>query len=253
MGIVVTTATSPFLASARQPSNSNVNPTRQPMARRMIGSILDMLGGGGSELISPEKALKGRSQKMANIDNLRHYVLGNKLEEVPEGYEVAVFGNGCFWGSEKGTWRMPKGIHSTAVGYCAGFTPNPTYEEACSTQTGHTEGVRVVFNPDEVSYVDILRMFWESHDPTQYMGQGNDRGSQYRSGIYFFNDDQRRLIEPARRRTRRRWGDGRSRPRSRPRRTTTSTAACGTSPSRTTSSTSPGRGRGRTARRSRRG
>jgi len=165
------------------------------MARRMIGSILDMLGGGGSELISPEKALKGRSQKMANIDNLRHYVLGNKLEEVPEGYEVAVFGNGCFWGSEKGIWRMPKGIHSTAVGYCAGFTPNPTYEEACSTQTGHTEGVRVVFNPAEVSYVDILRMFWESHDPTQYMGQGNDRGSQYRSGIYFFNDDQRRLIE----------------------------------------------------------
>lgn len=146
-------------------------------------------------MISPDKALKGRDQKMANIDGLRHYVLGNKLEEVPEGYEVCVFGNGCFWGSEKAIWRFPKGIHSTAVGYCAGFTPNPTYNEACSGQTGHTEAVRVVYNPKEVSYVDILRMFWESHDPTQYMGQGNDRGSQYRSGVYYFNDEQKQLIE----------------------------------------------------------
>jgi len=102
---------------------------------------------------------------------------------------------GCFWGSEKSIWRLPKGIHSTAVGYCAGFTPNPTYNEACSSMTGHTEGVRVVYNPKEISFVDIMRMFWESHDPTQYMGQGNDRGSQYRSGFYYFNDDQKRLIE----------------------------------------------------------
>lgn len=197
--IAVTTTASPFLASANKPYNNNNNPTRPPMARRMIGSILDMLGGGDSSgLISPDKALKGRPEKMANIDNHRHVVLGNKIEEVPDGYEVAVFGNGCFWGSEKGVWRMPKGIHSTAVGYCAGFTPNPTYNEACSGQTGHTEGVRVVFNPKEVSFVDILRMFWESHDPTQYMGQGNDRGSQYRSGMYYFNDDQRRLIEASR-------------------------------------------------------
>lgn len=163
---------------------------------RMIGSILDLLGGGGSSgLISPEEALPGRSQKMANIDGLRHYVLGNKLEEVPEGYKEAVYGSGCFWGSEKGNWRFPKGIHSTAVGYCAGFTPNPTYEEACSGRTGHTEGVRVVYNPEEVSFVDILRWFWESHDPTSGMGQGNDRGSQYRSGFYYFDDEQKQLIE----------------------------------------------------------
>ena len=179
-------------------SNNNINksnPTRQPMARRMIGSILDILGGGSSGMISPDAALKGRKTPMVNIEGLKHYVLGNDLMEVPEGYQVAVFGNGCFWGSEKGMWRMPKGIHSTAVGYCAGFTPNPTYNEACSGQTGHTEGVRVVFNPKEISYVDILRMFWESHDPTQYLGQGNDRGSQYRSGFYYFNDDQKRMIE----------------------------------------------------------
>ena len=180
------------VVSANTPT---INNPRQPMAKRMIGSILDILGGGGGGLISPDKALPGRSTPMANIKGLKHYVLGHTLEEVTDGYEVAVFGNGCFWGSEKGMWRLPKGIHSTAVGYCAGYTPNPTYNEACSGQTGHTEGVRVVFNPAEISYVDILRMFWESHDPTQYMGQGNDRGSQYRSGFYYFNDDQKRLIE----------------------------------------------------------
>lgn len=194
---LVTTA-SPFLASANGAANNNnndKNPARQPMARRMIGSILDLLSGGDGGMISPDQAMKGRPQKMAGIDGLRHYVLGNKLEEVPDGFEVAVFGNGCFWGSEKSIWRLPKGIHSTAVGYCAGYTPNPTYNEACSSMTGHTEGFRVVYDPKEISYVDILRMFWESHDPTQYMGQGNDRGSQYRSGAYYFNDDQRRLIE----------------------------------------------------------
>jgi len=161
----------------------------------MIGSILDLLSGGDGGMISPDQAMKGRDQKMQGITGLKHYILHNNLEEVPEGYEVCVFGNGCFWGSEKAIWRLPKGIHSTAVGYCAGYTPNPTYNEACSSMTGHTEGVRVVYNPKEVSYVDIMRMFWESHDPTQYMGQGNDRGSQYRSGIYYFNEDQKRLIE----------------------------------------------------------
>ncbi|CAJ1957562.1 unnamed protein product [Cylindrotheca closterium] len=166
---------------------------QQPL--RMIGSILDLLGGAGKgELIAPEKALPGRETKMANIDGYRHYVLGNKLTEVPEGYKEAVFANGCFWGSEKGIWRLPKGIHSTAVGYCAGFTPNPTYEEACSGLTGHTEGVRVVYNPKEVSFVDILRWFWEAHDPTSGMGQGNDRGTQYRSGFYYFDDEQKALI-----------------------------------------------------------
>lgn len=191
------TSASPFLASANSPSNnSNNGSPRQPMARRMIGSILDLLSGGESGgMISPDKALKGRPDKMAGITGLKHYVLRNDLEEVPPGYEECVFANGCFWGSEKAIWRLPKGIHSTAVGYCAGYTPNPTYNEACSGQTGHTEGVRVVYDPKEVSYVDIMRMFWESHDPTQYMGQGNDRGTQYRSGIYYFNDDQKRLIE----------------------------------------------------------
>jgi len=168
-------------------------PPQQPL--RMIGNILEMLGGGEAPLIAPEKALPGRETKMANIDGYRHYVLGNKLEEVPKGYKEAVFGNGCFWGSEKGIWRLPKGIHSTAVGYCGGFTPNPTYEEACSGSTGHTEGVRVVYNPEEVSFVDILRWFWEAHDPCSGMGQGNDRGSQYRSGFYYFDDEQKQLIE----------------------------------------------------------
>lgn len=191
--VTTTTVASPFLASAK--NNNNNSSPRQPMARRMIGSILDLLSGGDSGMISPQNAMKGRDQKMQGITGLKHYVLHNNLEEVPEGYEECVFGNGCFWGSEKNIWRLPKGIHSTAVGYCAGFTPNPTYNEACSGQTGHTEGVRVVYNPAEISFVDVMRMFWESHDPTQYMGQGNDRGSQYRSGIYYFNDDQKRLIE----------------------------------------------------------
>jgi peptide-methionine (S)-S-oxide reductase len=154
-------------------------------------------GGGGSksQLVAPERALPGRSAPMPNIANLRHYVLGNPLVEVPSGHEVAVFANGCFWGSEKGIWRFPRGIHSTAVGYCGGYTPNPTYEEACSGQTGHTEGVRVVYDPKQVSFVDILRWFWEAHDPTSGMGQGNDRGTQYRSAFYHHSDDQKLLIE----------------------------------------------------------
>ena len=105
-----------------------------------------------------------------------------------------LFSSQCFWGSEKGIWRLPKGIYSTAVGYCAGFTPNPTYEEACSGKTGHTEGVRVVYDPTKISFVDILRWFWEAHDPTSGMGQGNDRGTQYRSGFYWMDDEQKQLI-----------------------------------------------------------
>lgn len=183
--------------ASAHPRSSNPRTVRQQMQPlRMIGNLMDLLGGSDkSGLIDPSKALPGRKQKMANIDGLRHYVLGNKLEEVPEGYKVAVFANGCFWGSEKGIWRLPRGIHSTAVGYCGGFSPNPTYEEACSGRTGHTEGVRVVYDPEQVSFVDILRWFWEAHDPCSGMGQGNDRGSQYRSGFYYFDEDQRRLIE----------------------------------------------------------
>eukprot|EP00534_Pseudo-nitzschia_fraudulenta_P000978 CAMPEP_0201116212 /NCGR_PEP_ID=MMETSP0850-20130426/559_1 /ASSEMBLY_ACC=CAM_ASM_000622 /TAXON_ID=183588 /ORGANISM="Pseudo-nitzschia fraudulenta, Strain WWA7" /LENGTH=320 /DNA_ID=CAMNT_0047380241 /DNA_START=23 /DNA_END=985 /DNA_ORIENTATION=+ len=164
--------------------------------RTMIANILDLLGGGEASMVSPSEALPGRSTKMPNIDGLRHAVLGNKLEEVPDGFEVAVFANGCFWGSEKGIWRLPLGgVHSTAVGYCAGFTPNPSYEEACSGRTGHTEGVRVVYDPSKIGFVDILRWFWEAHDPASGMGQGNDRGTQYRSGFYYFNDEQKALIE----------------------------------------------------------
>lgn len=147
-----------------------------------------------SQLVAPEKALTGRPNPVSLPD--RHFVLGGKMDAVPEGHKVAVFANGCFWGSEKGIWRLPgDGIYSTAVGYCAGFTPNPSYEEACSGRTGHTEGVRVVFDPKKVSFVDILRWFWEAHDPTCGMGQGNDRGTQYRSGFYYYDDEQKQLIE----------------------------------------------------------
>lgn len=168
---------------------------RTATQHRMIGSIMDLLGGGDAALVSPDQALPGRPQKMANIDGLRHAVLGNLLTDVPEGFSEAVYANGCFWGSEKGAWRFPKGIHSTAVGYCGGFTPNPTYEEACSGRTGHTEGVRVVFDPEQVSFVDVMRWMWEAHDPTSGMGQGNDRGTQYRSAFYYFDDEQKQLIE----------------------------------------------------------
>merc|ERR1711920_875203 len=159
---------------------------------RML-SLMDLLFS-EPKMISPEEALPGREQTMQVAG--RHYVLGNKMNEVPEGHKVAVFANGCFWGSEKGIWRLPgDGVYSTAVGYCAGFTPNPTYEEACSGRTGHTEGVRVVYDPEKISFVDILRWFWEAHDPTSGMGQGNDRGTQYRSGFYWFDDEQRALIQ----------------------------------------------------------
>lgn len=188
LGVLSTSTSRAFLPAVRATTNSS--------SRKMISSLLDLLGGPDkSKLIDPERALPGRQTKMPNIDTLRHYVLGNKIDEVPEGHKVAVFANGCFWGSEKGIWRLPKGIYSTAVGYCAGFTPNPTYEEACSGMTGHTEGVRVVYNPQEVSFVDILRWFWEAHDPTSGMGQGNDRGTQYRSGFYYFDDEQKQLIQ----------------------------------------------------------
>jgi peptide-methionine (S)-S-oxide reductase len=159
-----------------------------------VKSQLDFFGFGDPQMVKPSDALKGSDKPITAPG--RHYVLGNQLEEVPEGFKVAVFANGCFWGSEKGIWRLPGGgIYTTAVGYCAGFTPNPTYEEACSGRTGHTEGVRVVYDPAKISFVDILRFFWEAHDPTSGMGQGNDRGTQYRSGFYYFDEEQKALIE----------------------------------------------------------
>ncbi|MEQ8701180.1 MAG: peptide-methionine (S)-S-oxide reductase MsrA, partial [Bauldia litoralis] len=145
------------------------------------------------ELPTPETALPGRSTPMP-IEN-RHFVNGNPIAPpFPDGTELALFGLGCFWGAERVFWQEP-GVFSTAVGYAAGYTPNPSYEEVCSGRTGHNEVVRVVFEPAKVSYGQILKLFWESHDPTQGMRQGNDVGTQYRSGIYVYSDDQRRQAE----------------------------------------------------------
>jgi peptide-methionine (S)-S-oxide reductase len=144
----------------------------------------------------PEDALAGRSEKMPIPD--AHYVNGARLAEpFPEGLERAIFGMGCFWGAEKKFWQLP-GVYSTAVGYAAGFTPNPTYREVCSGMTGHNEVVLVVFDPRKVSYDTLLKTFWEDHDPTQGMRQGNDVGTQYRSGIYYVNDAQRGAAERSR-------------------------------------------------------
>jgi len=150
------------------------------------------------QLIPADKVLPGRDEPMPVSST--HYVLGNPMRGPwPEEFQVCVFANGCFWGSEKGIWRLPGGgIFSTAVGYAAGQTPNPTYEECCSGRTNHTEAVQVVFDPEKIGLVDILRWFWEAHDPTCGMGQGNDRGTQYRSGLYYFDEDQRKLFEASR-------------------------------------------------------
>merc|ERR1719229_1553042 len=146
-------------------------------------------------MVAQEDALKGRKNPLPIY--AKHFVLKTPMKGPwPEGFKTCVFANGCFWGSEKGIWRLPGGgIHSTAVGYAAGQTPNPTYEEACSGRTGHTEACQVVFDPEKISLVDILRWFWEAHDPTCGMGQGNDRGTQYRSALYYFDDEQRQIYE----------------------------------------------------------
>jgi peptide-methionine (S)-S-oxide reductase len=135
----------------------------------------------------------------AMLPVMTHAVLGTPMQEpFPPPMRLALFGMGCFWGAEKRMWEVP-GVYSTQVGYAAGHTPNPTYKEVCSGQTGHAEVVRVVFDPAKVSFEDLLRIFWESHDPTQGMRQGNDTGTQYRSGIYVYGDEQRALAEASRR------------------------------------------------------
>ncbi len=144
----------------------------------------------------PDEALPGRSEKMPVP--VKHFVNGARLEPpFPDGLEQALFGMGCFWGAEKMFWQLP-GVYSTAVGYAGGFTPNPTYREVCSGMTGHNEVVLVVFDPRKVSYDTLLKTFWENHDPTQGMRQGNDVGTQYRSGIYYGNDVQRVAAERSR-------------------------------------------------------
>ena len=146
-----------------------------------------------SALPTADKALPGRSEPLAVAS--QHFVSGNRLQPpFPDGLEQAVFALGCFWGAERCFWQAD-GVYSTAVGYTAGFTPNPTYDEVCSGGTGHTEAVLVVFDPEKLGYADLLKLFWESHDPTQGMQQGNDAGTQYRSGIYFLNEAQRDAAE----------------------------------------------------------
>jgi peptide-methionine (S)-S-oxide reductase len=145
---------------------------------------------------SAQDALPGRSTPMTIPET--HYVNGHRITPpFPDGLELAMFGLGCFWGAERKFWQS-KGVYSTAVGYAAGHTPNPTYREVCTGMTGHTEAVLVVFDPKVVSYDELLKMFWENHDPTQGMRQGNDVGTQYRSGIYYYNDAQRRAAEASR-------------------------------------------------------
>ena len=148
------------------------------------------------EIPTADQALPGRAQRMAVPE--RHFVNGNRLSPpFPEGLELALFGMGCFWGAEKKFWQAD-GVYSTSVGYAGGSTPNPTYEEVCSGLTGHAEVVRVVFDPKRTSYADMLRNFWENHDPTQGMRQGNDVGTQYRSTIYWTPSAQRDLAARSR-------------------------------------------------------
>ena len=144
---------------------------------------------------SPSEALPGRSERMPVP--ARHAVLGTPLDGDFPGMAMAMFGMGCFWGVERKFWRLP-GVVSTAAGYAAGYTPNPTYKEVCSGRTGHNEVVRVVYDPAKVSYESLLKAFWENHDPTQGMRQGNDVGTQYRSGIYCYDEAQRAAAESSR-------------------------------------------------------
>lgn len=153
------------------------------------------LFGFGKKLTLPKaaEALPGRSTAMPVP--AQHFVNGHPLQPpYPEGMELALFGLGCFWGAERRFWQQ-EGVYSTAVGYAGGVTPNPTYHEVCTGMTGHNEVVRVVFDPQVIAYTDLLKVFWESHNPTQGMRQGNDQGTQYRSGIYTYSPEQQQLAE----------------------------------------------------------
>jgi peptide-methionine (S)-S-oxide reductase len=154
------------------------------------------LGRTKTAMIDPADALAGRERKMPVAE--RHAVLGTPMTPpFPDGFEQLVVGMGCFWGAERVFWQAP-GVYTTAVGYAGGFTPNPTYEEVCSRRTGHTEAVLVVFDPAQTSYEEMLRLFWESHNPTQGMRQGHDVGTQYRSAILWDNEEHHRQAESSR-------------------------------------------------------
>ncbi len=147
-------------------------------------------------MAADKRALPGRATAMAVPE--RHFVTGNQVAPpFPDGAALALFGMGCFWGAERLFWELD-GVHATAVGYAAGATPNPTYEEVCSGRTGHNEVVRVIYDPARIGYARLLKTFWEGHDPTQGMRQGNDAGTQYRSGIYTSGDEQQREAEASR-------------------------------------------------------
>ncbi|XP_072808698.1 mitochondrial peptide methionine sulfoxide reductase isoform X1 [Vicugna pacos] len=153
-------------------------------ARQLFHSLFPVprMGNSASKLVSPQEALPGRKEPVAVA--AKHHVNGNRtVEPFPEGTQMAVFGMGCFWGAERKFWTL-KGVYSTQVGYAGGYTPNPTYKEVCSGKTGHAEVVRVVYQPERISFEELLKVFWENHDPTQGLRQGNDHGSQYRSAIY---------------------------------------------------------------------
>ena len=155
-----------------------------------------MFGRHQTRMPTAEEALPGRSQPLPVTDT--HLVLGTSLTPpFPDGMETAVFAMGCFWGAERVFWQA-EGVYTTAVGYAGGITPNPTYEEVCSGRTGHTEAVLVVYDPDRVAYEELLRIFWEGHDPTQGMRQGNDTGTQYRSAIYTSGDAQAHAAKASR-------------------------------------------------------
>jgi peptide-methionine (S)-S-oxide reductase len=150
-----------------------------------------------TQLVTADDALRGRSTPLAHVPEV-HAVNGNRIQPpFPEGLETAVFGAGCFWGVEKVFWETP-GVYSTAAGYAGGHTPNPTYEEVCSARTGHTEVVLVVFDPSQITYEQLLKVFWEDHDPTQGMRQGNDVGTQYRSAVYTRSVEQEAVAKASR-------------------------------------------------------
>ena len=156
-----------------------------------------IFGKSKTQLPDATDALPGRDARTHAVGD-KHLALGNPIEtDPPEGYEVVVVGLGCFWGEEKTFWEQP-GVWSTSVGYAGGVTPNPTYEEVCTGRTGHAEVVRIIFDPEKVSFQELLQVFWENHDPTQGMRQGNDRGSQYRSIILTTTPDQQKLAEESR-------------------------------------------------------